>query len=145
MANKSGGTELNELIRSMEPVLEDELYVFAKVALNSDQALDILARTESLNINMMFREKEAWTIILPKSMAVQEQLRFSFECRQITLNVHSSLEAVGFLAAITSELASKLQIGVNPVSGFYHDHLFVPVGSEHKVLETLQKMSAKRQ
>ena len=145
MANEIGGTDLNELIRSMDPVLEDELYVFAKVALDSDQAVDILARTESLNIKMMFREKEAWTVILPKSMAVQEQLSFSFECRQVTLNVHSSLEAVGFLAAITSELASKLQIGVNPVSGFFHDHLFVPVGFEHEVVETLKKMSAERQ
>jgi hypothetical protein len=36
--------------------------------------------------------------------------------------VHSSLDAVGFMAAVTTRLA-KINIGVNPVSGFYHDHL----------------------
>jgi len=58
----------------------------------------------------------------------------------ITLNVHSSLEAVGFLAAITRALA-RLQIGVNPVSGFFHDHLFVPVGREAEVMRALEAMT----
>jgi uncharacterized protein len=40
-----------------------------------------------------------------------------FACRMITLNVHSSLEAVGFLAAITRQLA-QAGMGVNPASAF---------------------------
>jgi hypothetical protein len=47
-----------------------------------------------------------------------------FPCKKVTLGVHSSLDAVGFMAAITTRLA-KISIGVNPVSGFYHDHLYV--------------------
>ena len=47
-----------------------------------------------------------------------------FPCRKVTLGVHSSLDAVGFMAAVTTWLA-KINIGVNPVSGFYHDHLYV--------------------
>lgn len=58
----------------------------------------------------------------------------------ITLNVHSSLEAVGFMAVIATKLAEK-GMGVNPVSGYYHDHLFVPVGREEEALRTLQKLS----
>ena len=49
----------------------------------------------------------------------------TFPCRMITLDIHSSLEAVGFLAAILPRLAAA-GIGVNPVSAFHHDHLFVP-------------------
>ncbi|MEP1612076.1 MAG: hypothetical protein ABJL72_09150, partial [Roseobacter sp.] len=42
---------------------------------------------------------------------------------------HSSLGAAGFIARISNALASK-DMGVNPVSGYYHDHFFVPLGRE---------------
>lgn len=45
----------------------------------------------------------------------------------ITCEVHSSLSAVGFLAAITGKLRD-VGVAVNPVSGFFHDHLFVEEG-----------------
>ena len=57
----------------------------------------------------------------------------------ITLTVHSSLEAVGFLAAITARLAAA-GISVNAVSGFYHDHLFVPEHKADEALHHLQNM-----
>jgi len=60
----------------------------------------------------------------------------------ITLNIHSSLEAVGFLAVITTHLA-KLDIGVNPVSGFYHDHLFIPEDKASVVMVALAELSQK--
>lgn len=44
----------------------------------------------------------------------------------ITLNVHSALDAIGFLAAVASLLATA-EISVNAVSAYYHDHLFVPL------------------
>ena len=42
----------------------------------------------------------------------------------ITLNIHSSLEAVGFMAIVATTLAAA-GVGVNPVAGYFHDHLFV--------------------
>jgi len=54
----------------------------------------------------------------------------------ITLNIHFSLEAVGYLAVITAHLAT-LDVGVNPVSGFYHDHLFIPSDRSQDVLTAL--------
>ncbi|PPJ54098.1 hypothetical protein CBER1_01046 [Cercospora berteroae] len=140
----SGESNLDELVKLMNPNLEDEVFVFSKLPLDSKQALDFMVKISDLGVKMLFREREAWTLILPKSMANAEKLEYMFECRQITLNVHSSLDAVGFLAAITTELASKLRIGVNPVSGFYHDHLFVPTGTEEQVIEALRQMSAAR-
>jgi len=58
----------------------------------------------------------------------------------ITLTVHSSLEAVGFLAAITGRLA-EAGISVNAVSAYYHDHLFVAEHRADEALRLLQSMS----
>jgi hypothetical protein len=58
----------------------------------------------------------------------------------VTLNIHSSLEAVGFLAAITTRLATA-GMGVNPVSAFYHDHLFVPADRAEEALELLMELA----
>jgi hypothetical protein len=58
----------------------------------------------------------------------------------VTLNVHSALEAVGFLARITARLAG-LGMGVNPVSAFFHDHLFVPEARAAEALEALRAMA----
>jgi hypothetical protein len=59
----------------------------------------------------------------------------------ITLNVHSSLEAVGFMAAVTNVLTEQ-KIGCNPVSGYFHDHLFVPLGREEDALAALTKLAS---
>jgi len=58
----------------------------------------------------------------------------------ITCNVHSSLEAVGFMAVIATRLA-ELGMGVNPISGFYHDHLFVPAGREDAAMRALGELA----
>ena len=59
----------------------------------------------------------------------------------ITLNVHSSLEAVGFMAAISAKLAEK-GIGCNPISGYFHDHCFVPAGKEDEAMKVLGELAA---
>ena len=64
----------------------------------------------------------------------------TFRCRRITLEIHSALEAVGFLAAITTRLAAS-GMGVNPVSAFYHDHLFVPVDRAEEAVALLEEMA----
>lgn len=58
----------------------------------------------------------------------------------ITCEVHSSLEAVGFLAVIAATLRD-LGMGVNPVSGYYHDHLFVPEGREWEAVGALKALA----
>jgi hypothetical protein len=89
---------------------------------------------------MSFMEAEGMTLILHQHEAESLGLEFAYRCRMITLNVHSSLDAVGFLAVITKKLAAA-GISVNPVSGFHHDHLFVPVGSETLAISVLEDLS----
>ena len=55
--------------------------------------------------------------------------------------MHSSLEAVGFLARITTKLAAH-GISVNAVSAFYHDHLFVPTARADEALTLLRELAS---
>lgn len=128
----AGETNLDALIRSLSAVLVDGLYVFVTVP-NERAPLEIVPR-------MVFREAEGTTYILLKSEAEALGLAYEFPCRMITLNIHSSLEAVGFMARIATELA-KHNMGVNPVSGFFHDHLFVPDGRQQDAMAVLEEMS----
>jgi hypothetical protein len=128
----TGETNLDALIKSLDTELVDGLYVF--VTLQPDQV------PANLSPRMIFKESEGTTLIMLKSEAEQHALPFEFPCRMITLNIHSSLEAVGFMARIATELA-KYNMGVNPVSGFFHDHLFVPDGREQDALIALSKLS----
>lgn len=128
----TGELDLSILLRSLSAKLDDGVYVFVTVS-----EVDLPA---SLMPRMVFKEAEGTTLILLQEEAEAAQLDYEFPCRMITLNVHSSLEAVGFIARVATELA-KHNMGVNPVSGFYHDHLFVPDGRESEAMEVLAKLA----
>lgn len=129
----AGEQDLDTLLRSMSATLVDGLFVFA--TLPSGTVPDSLAP------RMTFREAEGTTLILQKTEALAHALPYEFPCRMITLEIHSSLEAVGFMARITTELA-KHGMGVNPVSGYYHDHLFVPDGREADAMDVLAQVAS---
>lgn len=97
---------------------------------------------EILDLNPVgtFREKEGLTLILTKQEADSYKLAYSAIFSMITLEVHSSLEAVGFIATIASKLAQH-NISVNPVSAYYHDHLFIPVARTQDAMNLLQEFS----
>lgn len=128
----SGETNLDALIASMSAVLVEGVFVFATVPPDSPPL--------AVDARMIFREAEGSTYILLKSEAEALALPYEFPCRMITLNIHSSLDAVGFMARIATELA-KHDMGVNPVSGFFHDHLFVPEGREGDAMAVLAALS----
>ena len=52
--------------------------------------------------------------------------------------MHSSLEAVGFIAAISKRL-TELKIASNVVAGFYHDHLFIKLNQVETVFKLLSE------
>ncbi len=125
----SGETNLLILLRSMQPILQTGEYVFCTVEGDYNyQALRPIG---------LFYETEGLTLILKREAAAEAHLPYTAVFSLITLSIHSSLEAVGFLAAITTKLAAY-GISVNPVSAYYHDHLFVPVARSAEVMQLLQ-------
>lgn len=131
----SGETNLTQLLAAMRPQLQNDTYVFA--SLPSAVALPV-----GLEPVMTFREAEGLTLILKENAAMLAGIEGIFRCRMITLDIHSSLDAVGFMAAITTRLAAA-GMGVNPVSAFYHDHLFVPVDRVDEAVQILEQLASK--
>ncbi|MDH3667347.1 MAG: ACT domain-containing protein [Paracoccaceae bacterium] len=131
----SGGTDLERLIASMDPELRPGVFVFATIAPG-------VAMPSGLAPVMLFRESEGVTLIIDREAAEEARIAGSFPCRMITLKIHSSLEAVGFLARITGALA-QAGISVNPVSAFFHDHLFVPEDRAEQAIELLRGLAGR--
>jgi hypothetical protein len=129
----SGETNLQHLLAGMKPYLHPGTFVFATMA----PGAALPARVEPV---MVFRESEGTTLILEESDARRAGLDAAFPSRMITLEIHSSLEAVGFLAAITARLAAA-GMGVNPVSAYYHDHHFVPADRAAEATRILEEIA----
>jgi uncharacterized protein len=130
-----GENDLRTLLRQMKPEMQDGIFVFC----NLPHGLETPAEMAPL---LIFREREGTTLIVRREQAEHAKLPYQFTSRLITLTVHSSLEAVGFLAAITARLASA-GISANAVSAFHHDHLFVPEHRAEEALRLLQDMSVR--
>ena len=128
-----GETDLSILLRSMQPILREGEYVFCSIDYQE-------SNYPKLNPVCLFYEDEGLTLILRRDRADSVALSYTSVFGMITLSIHSSLEAVGFLAAITGKL-DEHGISVNPVSAYYHDHLFVPVSRVDEVLKLLQEFS----
>jgi uncharacterized protein len=128
-----GERNITTLLQNMKPEMREGVFVFCSI---SDDR-EIPATLRPVHI---FREREGTAFIVRREEAEAVGLPYQFASRLITLTVHSSLEAVGFLAAITGRLA-EAGISVNAVSAFYHDHLFVPERRADEALHHLQDMS----
>jgi len=124
--------DLETLIRSMQPVLQPGQFVFATVPAQTD--------LNTLEPQMVFREAEGLTLILEQQKAKANGIDVLFPSRMITLNVHSALDAVGFMARVATALAAD-GISVNPVAGYYHDHLFVPDAMAERAMASLQRLA----
>lgn len=129
-----GESDLNKLIKGLSPKLNDGEYVFTSIK-----------NTELLNTSEVictFKEKEGFTLILERSRADQLGLRYNFIASWITLEVHSSLNAVGLTSLFTTELADN-GISCNVIAGYYHDHIFVSTKDSLKTLGILKHLSLK--
>ncbi len=128
-----GETDLETLLQNIHPELQKGVYVFCSI----DPATVTQLQVTPIG---QFLEQEGLTVILEKSDAEAQQLSCSTTFRMITLNIHSSLDAVGFLAVITNKLAAHC-ISVNAVSAYFHDHLFVPMDRADEAVTVLQNLS----
>jgi hypothetical protein len=133
--SSSGETTLQILLNTLIPNLHPSTFVFLTFPPEDTPPV-------GLRTLMSFREQEGLTVICTAENAREQGLETKaiFPSRMITLDVHSSLEAVGFIAVVSRVLAEQ-GIACNPVSGFFHDHCFVPVERAEQALEVLRGLA----
>ncbi|MBE0386926.1 hypothetical protein PLUTE_a1942 [Pseudoalteromonas luteoviolacea DSM 6061] len=134
----AGEMNLSILISCMEPVLLQAEYAFVVV----DEA--VFSTLPLHQIKGFFREKEGITVIIEQQHATALGLMYEGNYRCLTLNVHSSLEAVGLTAAFSNALGDK-NISANVVAGYYHDHIFVPSRDAENALKCLEALALSHQ
>lgn len=128
----SGETNLSKLLKRMNPQLHKGAYVFTTVK-NIDQI-------KGLDTICEFRESEGVSIVIEKQKADELNLPYEYVASWITLQIHSSLDAVGLTALFSTELA-KHNISCNVIAAYYHDHIFVDQKDADKAMRVLRDLS----
>ena len=129
----TGIVDLDTLLASMEPELQPGEFVFCTLSRGVELQRDVATLAT-------FMEKEGLTLIIDAVLAVRLDCPKSGLMRQISLKVHSSLDAVGLTAAISAEL-TRHRISANVVAAFYHDHIFVGTADAERAVAVLKALS----
>ena len=128
----SGEINLSILLRSLRPKLQEESFVFACTEKSIDWS--------KIRPWGMFQEQEGTTLILDQHTADEHGFSYEsiFSC--ITLQIHSSLHAVGLTAAVSQALAQQ-NIPANMIAAYHHDHIFIPQERAMDALMILTSLS----
>ena len=131
----TGETDLQTLLASLSPKPIAGEYIFASFpeAVYGDRA--------ELTPVAAFAETEGLTLVIPKQKADEYGIAYEAVFCGITLEVHSSLEAVGMTAAFAAKL-TDCGISANVIAGYYHDHIFVQAEAKDRALAALGEFSS---
>lgn len=130
----AGERNLETLLESMAPELVEGEFVFCTFPdawYGEYRELEPFAAV---------REAEGLTLVIPRSSADEHGVAYEAVFRGITLQVHSSLEAVGLTAAVARALAER-GISANVIAGYFHDHVFVPRDRAGHALAALDQLA----
>ncbi|EAT10728.1 ACT domain-containing protein [Bermanella marisrubri] len=126
-------TDLDFLLQNLKPSILDDDFVFCNLGHELEKGLH-------LNPIACFHENEGWTMVITMKSALANKLVYESTFRCITLNVESSLNAVGLTATVAQALADK-HISANVIAAYYHDHIFVPSNRAEDALVILKDLS----
>ena len=130
----SGQTDLTELISNLQPTLDADDFVFVilpEARYGGGAELEPIAS---------FQEREGLTLVVRKGQADQARLSYHGCFRKITLQVHSSLQAVGLTAIVATSLR-RAGISANVIAAFHHDHVFVPAERSEEAIRILSSLT----
>lgn len=132
----AGEVDLDKLLALLQPKLLPGEFVFCSIPPVPFSELDRLCPLAC------YFEDEGMSLVLKKQIAEANAIDHTSVFRCITLSVHSSLDAVGFTAAVANKLAAN-GIPANVVAAFFHDHVFVPEERAEQALKFLTEFQKK--
>jgi hypothetical protein len=130
----AGETDLSKLLASLAPHLMDGDFVFCSI---QDAKYGDFA---ALSPMASFREAEGLTLVVTKETADKAGFNYDSVFKGITLKVHSSLEAVGLTAAVSTKLAEK-GISANVMAACCHDYIFVQAEIANAAMSALEEFN----
>jgi hypothetical protein len=129
----AGEIDLKKLLANLVPLLDSREYVFCSF---KDSDYGDYAELKPI---ASFIEAEGLTLVMAKDSADKEGISYQGTYKRITLNIYSSLDAVGLTAAVSTLLA-KQGISANMIAAYYHDHIFVKTDHAERALALLQSV-----
>lgn len=131
--NMVGIKDKRQILQLLNPELLETKFVFCTF---SESTYNDLTHLEPLG---SYQEKEGLTLIIPKGKADEYNIHYKSYYRVITLSVHSSLDSVGLITAVSSRLA-EAGISANIIAAYFHDHIFVPSAQADLALNVLLEL-----
>jgi uncharacterized protein len=128
----AGESNLRLLLQGMTPELDEAPYGI--VVVKEDLQLPA-GKTFAL-----ITEAEGTTVVAATQVLHASGYDVPSEWAHITLQIHSSLEAVGLTAAFAKALGN-VGISANVIAGFHHDHIFVQWSKRHEAMSALRALS----
>lgn len=130
----SGETDLDKMLKTLEPVLDPRRFCFVSIP-----GMPI-AKAVEFDPVALFLEREGLSIVAEDTMLADHIAGDTPRFRMISLTLHSSLEAVGLTAALSTALA-EAGISANVIAGTLHDHVFVPEARCGDAMDVLKSLS----
>jgi len=84
--------------------------------------------------------RATFSYVLEADIARAAGIGGDFRCRRIDPGIDTHLAGVGFIAQLAGALARE-GISMNPIAGYFRDHLFVPVERANDALEALRAVA----
>ena len=125
-----GMTTLHEILAALQPSVREGRFVYV----SSPTPLD-------LDAHALIVESEGVTLVLDQEIADDNDLEYDGVFGWITLDAHTSLEAIGLTAAVSTALA-EAGIACNVIAGYFHDHLLVPIDQVDPALAALERLAS---
>ena len=85
-------------------------------------------------------EAEATTVVATVATAEQRGWPVEWMAAWLTIEVHTSLDAVGLTAALSAALAERA-IPCNVLAGYHHDHLLVPLDRADDAVAAIEALA----